>query len=125
MRRSAIFFLSFISSLSDVGTAKVGVGNCFSSSNTDSRLLNRLNACDPPYVHNSRSGKKAYGYEMTDAEHRRLADVLQRCKGNVAISGYRCDLMDELYEDWERIDAVEKMCHSIKKVRTEALWVNF
>jgi DNA adenine methylase len=45
--------------------------------------------CDPPYVHNSRSGKKAYGYEMTDAEHRSLADVLQRCKGNVAISGYR------------------------------------
>ena len=25
----------------------------------------------------------------------------------------------------QRIDAVEKMCLSIKKVRTEALWVNF
>jgi hypothetical protein len=33
--------------------------------------------------------------------------------------------MDELYKGWRRIDAVEKMCLSIKKVRTEALWVNF
>jgi DNA adenine methylase len=81
--------------------------------------------CDPPYVHQSRGDKKAYGYEMTDAEHRRLAYVLRRCKGKVAISGYRCELMDDLYKDWRRIDAVEKMCHSIKKVRAEALWVNF
>ena len=44
LRRSAIFFLSFINSLRLVGMAKVGVGNCFSSSNTDSSLLNRLKA---------------------------------------------------------------------------------
>ncbi|MGD9617436.1 MAG: DNA adenine methylase [Alphaproteobacteria bacterium] len=81
--------------------------------------------CDPPYVHKSRGDKKAYGYEMTDAEHRSLAYVLQRCKGKVAISGYRCELMDELYKGWRRIDAAAKICHSIKKVRTEALWVNF
>jgi DNA adenine methylase len=81
--------------------------------------------CDPPYVHNSRSDKKAYGYEMTDAEHRRLADVLQECKAKVAISGYQCELMSELYKRWQRIDAPEKICHSVKKSRIEALWVNF
>jgi len=81
--------------------------------------------CDPPYVHDSRTDKKAYGYEMIDAEHRQLAYTLKRCKGKVAISGYRCALMDELYKDWKRVDAPEKMCHSVKKNRTEALWVNF
>lgn len=81
--------------------------------------------CDPPYVHDSRTDKKAYGYEMVDAEHRQLAYTLHRCAGKVAISGYRCALMDELYKGWRRIDAPEKMCHSVKKNRTEALWVNF
>lgn len=81
--------------------------------------------CDPPYVHDSRTDKKAYGYEMKDDEHRELAYVLNRSKGKVAISGYRCDLMTELYKGWKRIDAPEKMCHSVKKNRAEALWLNF
>jgi len=81
--------------------------------------------CDPPYVHNSRSDKSAYGYEMVDGDHIKLADVLGRCTGKVAISGYRCELMDELYKGWKRIDAPEKMCHSVKKNRIEALWINF
>jgi DNA adenine methylase len=81
--------------------------------------------CDPPYVHDSRTDRKAYGYEMIDAEHRELAYTLNLCRGRVAISGYRCDLMDQLYKGWKRIDAPEKMCHSVKKMRTEALWVNF
>lgn len=86
---------------------------------------NTLFYCDPPYVHDSRTDRKAYGYEMIDAEHRQLAHTLKRCKGSVAISGYRCDLMDDLYNSWKRIDAPEKMCHSVKKNRTEALWINF
>lgn len=81
--------------------------------------------CDPPYVHTSRTDRKAYGYEMSDAEHKELAYCLMRCQGKVAISGYRCQLMDELYKGWKRIDAPEKICHSVKKRRSEALWVNF
>jgi DNA adenine methylase len=81
--------------------------------------------CDPPYVHNSRTDKKAYGYELLDEEHEQLAYTLIRCVGKVAISGYRCELMDRLYKTWKRIDAPEKKCHSVKKNRTEALWINF
>jgi DNA adenine methylase len=81
--------------------------------------------CDPPYVHETRGDKKAYEFEMTDEEHWELANVLRRCKGKVAISGYRCELMDDLYKGWKRIDASAKQCHSIKKLRTEALWVNY
>lgn len=81
--------------------------------------------CDPPYVHSSRTDKKAYGYEMSNSDHEHLAFVLKRAKAKVALSGYRCDLMDTLYRDWRYIEAPAKMCHSVKKTRTEAIWVNF
>lgn len=81
--------------------------------------------CDPPYPHSSRNDNKAYGAEMTDEEHAQLAAVLYRAKGKVAVSGYRCDIMDSLYKDFKRYDATAKMCHSVKKPRREALWVNY
>ncbi|HUB26272.1 MAG TPA: DNA adenine methylase [Tepidisphaeraceae bacterium] len=80
---------------------------------------------DPPYVHDSRGDTKAYGYEMTDHEHRELAAALHMCKGKAAISGYRCPLMDRLYGHWNRHDAPQKHCHSVKQPRTEALWTNY
>src|SRR2546428_4031855 len=35
--------------------------------------------CDPPYPHEARGDSKAYGYEMTDAEHEQLAGFFARC----------------------------------------------
>ena len=81
--------------------------------------------CDPPYVHETRGDSKAYSYEMTDAQHRELAQVLRRVKGKVALSGYQCDLMDELYGDWHQTTASAKYAHSIKQLRTEKLWTNY
>ena len=56
----------------------------------------------PPYAHDSRADINAYKYEMIDIEHINLADVLKRVKGKVAISGYRGDLYDQLFKDWNR-----------------------
>jgi DNA adenine methylase len=81
--------------------------------------------CDPPYLHSTRGDSKAYGFEMDTEEHRDLAHALNACKGKVAISGYRCELMDEYYESWRRFDAPIKNCHSIKKPRQECLWMNY
>jgi DNA adenine methylase len=61
--------------------------------------------CDPPYVHASRLDEKAYAHEMTDEEHKELASVLLSVQGRVAISGYSCPLMDDLYKGFRRIDA--------------------
>lgn len=80
---------------------------------------------DPPYPHDSRGDKKAYFYEMVDEEHRELAAVLHRVKGQVAVSGYRGILMDELYGDWRRLEAPIKNCLSVKKPRQEILWTNY
>jgi DNA adenine methylase len=88
--------------------------------------------CDPPYIHESRSDTKAYAYEMTDREHRALADALRHVEAKVAVSGYHCRLMDELYHDWTAIEAPAKMAHSTntrtdntKQERTEVLWINY
>jgi DNA adenine methylase len=81
--------------------------------------------CDPPYVHTTRGDAKAYGYEMTEADHITLAKKLNSVKAKVALSGYRCKLYDKLYAGWNRIDGAAKRCHSIKQQRQESLWVNY
>ena len=81
--------------------------------------------CDPPYPHGARGDSKAYAHEMTDDDHRALAKVLRNVQGKVALSGYYCDLMDELYGDWNWVEAPAKMCHSVKAERREVLWLNY
>lgn len=81
--------------------------------------------CDPPYPHEVRGDAKAYGFEMSNGEHENLAGLLRKVKGKVAVSGYRCALMDKLYGDWVRVDAPAKKCHSVKRARSEALWINY
>ncbi|MFH1730888.1 MAG: DNA adenine methylase [Planctomycetota bacterium] len=81
--------------------------------------------CDPPYPHEARGDNKAYGFEMTNHEHHELAEILHGIKGRAAVSGYRCDLMDQRYGDFNRQDAPSKNCHSVKRPRTEALWTNY
>jgi DNA adenine methylase len=88
--------------------------------------------CDPPYAHESRSDTKAYAFEMTDDEHRALARALHAARGKVALSGYHCELMDELYGAWTYVEAPVKKAHSTntrpdgsKQSRTEVLWINY
>ena len=80
---------------------------------------------DPPYVHAARGDRSAYGYEMTDDDHEKLAAVLRAIRGRAVLSGYKTPFYDELYADWRRIDAPEKTCHSVRKLRRESLWLNF
>ncbi len=81
--------------------------------------------CDPPYPHESRGDKNAYGYEMSEDDHSELAYVLGKIKGLTAISGYHCGLMHELYAGWRCIEAPAKICHSVKEERQEILWTNY
>jgi DNA adenine methylase len=86
---------------------------------------NTLFYCDPPYVHSTRGDTKSYGFEMDDRQHRLLADTLKSIEGKAAISGYRCELMDELFKGWHRFDAPAKKVHSTKDERQESLWTNY
>lgn len=80
---------------------------------------------DPPYVHGSRGDASAYEHEMTDRDHRELASLLHGIQGRAVLSGYRSPLYDDLFVDWRRVDADEKLCNSSKGKRRESLWMNF
>lgn len=80
---------------------------------------------DPPYVLSSRTTGKQYVHEMTDDQHRELAGVLNGIRGRAAVSGYRCDLTDELYAGWDRVDLPARACASSKGVRMESIWMNY
>lgn len=86
---------------------------------------NTLFYCDPPYPHESRGDPNAYGYEMTEKDHERLSKLLHSVKGMVALSGYRCKLLDELYNDWIRVGFPIRIIHSVKEPRQESLWINY
>jgi DNA adenine methylase len=91
-----------------------------------------LHYCDPPYTHGARSDHtvrtgKGYRHEMTDDEHRELAEVLHDAAGMVAVSGYPSPLYDELYGDWrvsERRAIADGGPHAPALERTEVLWLN-
>ncbi len=86
--------------------------------------------CDPPYLHETRSTTGEYAYEMTEAQHRELLDVLAKVAGKFMLSGYP----SELYREWEQrygwkrhellIDN-KASAHKVKETMTECLWCNF
>jgi DNA adenine methylase len=78
---------------------------------------------DPPYVHSTRTASKRYNHEMSDSAHIELAEVLHNVKGKVVLSGYKSDLYDNLYSDWEQ-DTFSAFADGALP-RIEAVWMNF
>lgn len=86
--------------------------------------------CDPPYVPATRheSSRDVYGVELTEADHRRLAELLNGCKGKVVLSGYPSALYRELYKSWrtESIEIANHAATGTSKTRMEeVLWLNW
>jgi DNA adenine methylase len=84
--------------------------------------------CDPPYPHGTRTASDVYTFEMSNADHRELLDVLLQCKGKVMLSGYSCPLYDMALADWSRhtFDLPNNAAGGPHKQRkTECIWCNF
>jgi DNA adenine methylase len=77
---------------------------------------------DPPYVTSTRDKGSDYRFEMTDMQHRELAELLKSLDGMVVLSGYRSSLYDELYGDWPSIDREARADGARKRIET--LWMN-
>jgi DNA adenine methylase len=80
---------------------------------------------DPPYVASTRmaaSATKGYDFEMTDEDHRGLAETLKSCRSMVVISGYPCKLYEELYAGWFAMERASRADGA--RPRTECLWLN-
>jgi DNA adenine methylase len=83
---------------------------------------------DPPYLHETRSDRKAYGpFEMTPGQHEELLDLVRRVRGAVYLSGYPSSLYDDRLAGWSRATRAIKN-HSgqgrVKQDRTEVVWAN-
>ncbi|PHJ65038.1 hypothetical protein VF04_04445 [Nostoc linckia z7] len=87
------------------------------------RNPNCLIYCDPPYVHSTRTESGNYLYEMSDAEHKKLAESLHSAKAMVVLSGYDCELYQELYKDWRLIQWTT-LINGNKRTATESLWIS-
>jgi DNA adenine methylase len=83
---------------------------------------------DPPYLHETRTARKVYAYEMSEAQHRELLNVLLAVKGKVILSGYASTLYDAALAGWARhtVDLPNNAASGKSKDReTEVLWCNF
>lgn len=85
--------------------------------------------CDPPYMLSTRGDDKCYGDEMTDEQHKELADLLNSVKGMVVLSGYASPEYDEWYAGWERVESGAVAHAELKRngdkraSRVEVLWI--
>ena len=65
---------------------------------------------------------------MTNADHRRLLDTLNRCNGKVLLSGYPNKLYDKELRNWNRedFDIDNKVSGAAtKRTMTECVWMNY
>ena len=83
-----------------------------------------LHYVDPPYVHDARGAGQIgnYRHEMTDDDHRELAEVLRSVRGAVVVSGYPTPLYEDLYAGWRMV--VRPAYADGARRRTEALWLS-
>lgn len=77
---------------------------------------------DPPYVFSTRDHGTDYRHELSDEQHRSLAEQLRDINGMAVLSGYHSPLYDELFGDWhqEEREAISEAAGN----RVEVLWFN-
>lgn len=84
---------------------------------------NTLIYCDPPYLLSTRSHRKIYRYELTDAEHIHLLEVINHLPCMIAISGYPSDLYSWHLSKWRCLTYQAQTRGG--KPKSECLWMNY
>lgn len=79
---------------------------------------------DPPYVHSTRgpSSLWEYQHEMSDDDHRRLAEALHGLKGMAIVSGYHSELYSEIFAGWRMVQRETTTDRGL--AATECLWLS-
>ncbi len=75
--------------------------------------------CDPPYMHETRSHRRLYRCELSDADHARLLDALEALPCSVLLSGYMSPLYARRLAGWSH-QSYRVMTRG--GARTEHLW---
>jgi DNA adenine methylase len=94
--------------------------------------------CDPPYLHETRTGKSEYKHEMSEDDHEELVALLLQIKGMCVLSGYDNELYTLLEDNgWgtfefkqelksagnTRLTGLQGKNAMAEKQRTEKLWI--
>jgi len=90
--------------------------------------LNNLFYIDPPYLHETRTSKDVYQYEMTEQQHEELLNTITKLKAKVMISGYESKLYKKKLMGWNRhsFNLPNNAAGGDKKQRKEEIvWCNF
>ncbi len=76
----------------------------------------------PPSTRGARWATRAYAHELTDADHRRLAEAVHALRGMAVVSGYPCPLYRDLYVGWPVV--TRRARTNGAQTATEALWLS-
>lgn len=79
--------------------------------------------CDPPYLMETRSGRRLYKHEMSPNDHEVLLWAILKSPHRVILSGYLSDLYTQMLKGWNTI-TYQAMTRGGKPA-TEYLWFNF
>jgi len=81
---------------------------------------------DPPYVKSTRGSSGVYRCEMTDQDHKKLAEILNEIQGMAVLSGYDCSLYQSLYSSWTRKSKSTQAIIGPKgcELREDSLWLS-
>ena len=78
---------------------------------------------DPPYLPETiHSGRCYYRYGLKTAGHRRLLELLGRCRARVMLSGYPSPMYARHLKTWH-VESFQSMTRGGK--RSECLWMNY
>ena len=80
---------------------------------------------DPPYPKESRASYNDYKFEFSDDDHRELAIKLNNIEGLAMVSGYECDLMNDIYKGWEKRYLTKKKNNIRSGEVQEVIWMNY
>ncbi len=78
--------------------------------------------CDPPYLAHTRTSRRKYRCDYTEADHRALLTLLASLPCRVILSGYPSSLYDAALAQWHSV-TLQAMTRG--GVRTEKLWFNY
>lgn len=80
---------------------------------------------DPPYSKQSRKSFNDYKFEFSDEDHFNLSEKLHSINGLAMVSGYDCELMNELYKDWRKVKFQVKKNNIRSGDVQEVVWMNY
>jgi len=76
---------------------------------------------DPPYVMATRANGTTYRYDVDERHHKRLVDVILKCRGAVVLSGYDHPIYAPLRDAGWRQHVFRTACHAAPRIRGSRL----